>query len=86
MARATLTAMMAASGPSSTATSRPPTAWAVVPSGMGTLSIITRKQKAAPMAIRGTSRRLTFFLTRRAETVQTGTMAAAPTAQVCGLR
>ncbi len=44
MARATLTAITAAHGPSMTATSTPPTAWAVVPSGIGTLNIITRKQ------------------------------------------
>ncbi len=86
MASATLTAITAASGPSSTAISTPPTACAVVPSGIGTLSIITRKQKAAPMAIRGTSRCLTFFLTRRADTTHTGTMAAPATAQVWGLR
>ena len=51
---ATLTAITAAHGPSSTATSTPPTAWAVVPSGIGTLNIITRKQTAASTARVGT--------------------------------
>ena len=41
--RATLTAMTAAQGPSRMAMSTAPTAWAVVPSGIGTFSIITRK-------------------------------------------
>ena len=44
MAKAEVTATTAAHGPRSTATSTPPTACAVVPSGMGTLNIITRKQ------------------------------------------
>ena len=41
---AVLTATTAAHGPSTTATSTAPTACAVVPSGIGTLNIITRKQ------------------------------------------
>ena len=49
-----LTAITAAHGPSSTATRTAPTAWAVVPSGIGTLNIITRKQYAAPTARSGT--------------------------------
>ena len=31
-----------------------PTAWAVVPSGIGTLNIMTRKLNAAPTATSGT--------------------------------
>ena len=42
--KAVLTAMTAAHGPNSTATSTAPTACAVVPLGIGTLNIITRKQ------------------------------------------
>ena len=49
-----LTAITAAHGPSSTATSTAPTACAVVPSGIGTLNIITRKLYAAPSASSGT--------------------------------
>ena len=49
-----LTAITAAHGPSSTAMSTAPTAWAVVPSGIGMLNIITRKQYAAPTASSGT--------------------------------
>ena len=64
----------------------PPTAWAVVPSGIGTFNIITRKQNDAPMASSGTSRCLTVRLTWRAETTHTGTITAPITAQVCGLR
>ena len=41
---AMLTAITAAHGPSTTAISTAPTACAVVPSGIGTLSIITRNE------------------------------------------
>lgn len=44
ISNATLTAITAAHGPSSTAIRTAPTAWAVVPSGIGTLNIITMKQ------------------------------------------
>ena len=54
IASAELTATTAAHGPRSTAISTPPTACAVVPSGIGTLNIITRKQYAAPIASSGT--------------------------------
>ena len=54
IANAELTATTAAHGPSNTATSTAPTACAVVPSGIGTLNIITRKQYAAPIASSGT--------------------------------
>ena len=66
IASAMLTAITAAQGPSSTATSTPPTACAVVPSGIGTLNIITRKQYAAPIASSGTYRFFTTLRTRRA--------------------
>ena len=51
---AMLTATTAAHGPSTTAMSTPPTACAVVPSGIGTLNIITMKLYAAPIATSGT--------------------------------
>ena len=86
MANATLTAITAAHGPSSTATNTAPTACAVVPSGTGTLNIITRKQYAAPSASSGTERVLTTLRTRRAATTQNGAAAPYITAQVWGLR
>src|SRR3954447_1990420 len=86
ISRAVLTAMTAAHGPSRQATKTPPTAWAVVPSGIGTLNIITRKQYAAPMATSGTYRLLTTLRTRRPATTQKGADAAYRTPQVWGLR
>ncbi len=49
-----LTAITAAQGPSTIAMMVAPTACAVVPSGIGTFSIMIRKLKAAPIARRGT--------------------------------
>ena len=86
MARATVTATTAAHGPSRTAMRTAPTACAVVPSGTGTLSSITRKLNEAAMASRGTWRWVTTRRTREAPAAHTGTMAAPMTAQVCGLR
>ena len=48
----------------------PPTAWAVVPSGIGTLNIITRKLNADRIAGSGTLRVLTTLVTRRVATAQ----------------
>ncbi len=62
------------------------TAWAVVPSGMGTLNIMMRKLNADPIAMSGTDRAFTTLPTRRPATTQAGTMAAPKTAQVSGLR
>src|SRR5439155_14278230 len=50
MSSAADTATQAAHGPSSTAISPAPTACAVVPSGIGTLNIMTAKENAAPSA------------------------------------
>ena len=86
MKSATLTAMQAAQGPSSAATRVPPTAWPVVPPGRGTLNIMMRKEKAAPMPRSGICARETSACTFRTETAQTGTIAAPMTAQVAGLR
>src|SRR3954449_13066503 len=86
MNSATLTAITAAHGPRTTATSTAPTACAVVPSGTGTLNIITRKQYAAPSASSGTVRLFTTFLTRCPAVYQTGTIAAPKVAHVAGLR
>ena len=57
-----------------------------MPSGIGTLNIITRKQYAAPSASSGTNRVLTTRRTRRAATAQNGTATPYMTAHVCGLR
>ena len=54
MASAIDTAITAAHGPRITAINTAPTAWAVVPSGIGTLSIMTRNEYAAPIARKGT--------------------------------
>src|ERR1700748_3171475 len=81
---AVLTEMVAAHGPSSTAISTAPTAWAVVPSGIGTLNIITRNEYAAPTAISGAYRLFTTRRARRAAVAQTGTIATASVAQVVG--
>ena len=78
--------MVAAQGPKRTAMSTPPTAWAVVPSGMGTLNSITRNAKAAQIASRGTSLFLTTLRTFLVAVYQAGSIAAAITASVCGLR
>src|SRR3954447_8488272 len=83
---AVLTEIVAAHGPSSTAISTAPTAWAVVPSGIGTLNIITRNEDAAPTAIMGAYRLLTTRRARRAAVAQTGTIAAVSAAHVVGLR
>src|SRR5690242_3074989 len=85
-ASATVTAMTAAQGPSSIATSAPPTACAVVPSGIGTLNIMIKKQTAASTASVGTFLVLTRFLTLTAAVATNGTAMTAPTAQVDGLR
>jgi hypothetical protein len=54
MTRAMLTAITAAQGPNMIATSAPPTACAVVPSGTGMLNIMIRKLNAAAAATSGT--------------------------------
>ena len=85
-ASATLTAITAAQGPNSTATSAPPTACAVVPSGIGTLNIMTRKHTAESSARVGACLVLTTFLTWLAASATTGTATTNPATQVCGLR
>ena len=67
-----LTAITAAHGPSTIAISTAPTACAVVPSGIGTLNIITRKLYAAPIATSGTYRLFTIFFTLRPAVTHTG--------------
>src|SRR5208337_5343614 len=86
MARAMVTQIMVAHGPSTTASSPPPTAWAEVPPGMGTLYIIMVKEKAAPMAIKGTYLDLSQFLTFRAAATQAGIMTRPKLTQVEGLK
>src|SRR5258705_9779569 len=86
IASATETATTAAHGPSSTATSTAPTACAVVPSGTGTLNIITQKQYAAASATSGAYRSATTLRMRRPAVNHTGVIAPAATAHVLGLR
>src|SRR5215471_17813454 len=83
---AMLMAITAAHGPNTIASNTAPTAWAVVPSGIGTLNIITRNAYAAPRARSGTNRLFTIFFTRRLAVSQTGTIAVPNVAQVSGLR
>src|SRR5579862_395271 len=83
---AVLTAITAAQGPSTTAIRTAPTACAVVPSGIGTLNIITRNAYAAPSASSGTKRFFTIFFTRRVAVTHTGTIATPNVPQVSGLR
>src|SRR6266487_3295145 len=73
---ATDTAMTAAQGPRATAMSTPPTACAVVPSGIGMLNIMMRKLSAARIARVGTLRVLTTRDTRRAAIAQVGNATA----------
>ena len=86
IARATLTATTAAQGPRRIAMSTAPTACAVVPSGIGTLNIITKKLYAAPSASSGTERLVTTLRTRLPAVVHTGTIAAPITPHVWGDR
>src|ERR1700742_3906591 len=76
ISRAMLTAMTAAHGPRRTAMSTPPTACAVVPSGIGTLNIITRNESAEKTASIGTLRVLTTLLTRLLAIAHVGTATA----------
>jgi len=57
-----------------------------VPSGIGTLNIITRKHTADSIASRGTRRVVTTFFTRAEATATIGTATAYPTAHVAGDR
>src|SRR5260221_12150450 len=86
IARATLTATTAAHGPSRIAINTAPTACAVVPSGIGTLNIITTKLYAAPSASNGTERLVTTLRTRFPAVAHTGTIDAPSTPHVAGLR
>jgi hypothetical protein len=62
--RAVLTAITAAHGPNTTAMRVPPTPWAVVPPGTGTLNIMIVKLSAEKIASSGTVRLLRTFFTR----------------------
>ena len=83
---ATDTAMQAASGPKSRATSAPPTAWPVVPPGSGTLNIMSRNENAAQMPRNETCSRESARRTWRTQWAQMGTIATAATASVWGER
>ena len=64
MTSATLTAITAAHGPRTIATSVPPTPWAVVPPGTGTLNIMIVKLSAEKIARSGIVRLFRTVLTR----------------------
>ena len=68
------------------AISVPPTACPVVPPGSGTLNIIPRNEKAAPIPRSGIFAFGISFLTLLIEYPHAGTMAAVITAQVDGLK
>ena len=74
MISAALTTMIAAHGPSTIATSVPPTPCAVVPPGTGTLNIMIVKHSAAKMASSGTVRLSRTFLTFWVAMAHTGTV------------
>ena len=78
--------MAAASGPSSSAMSAPPTAWPVVPPGSGTLNIMSKKENAAQMPRKAICSRSSVARTFLMQWTQTGTIATAMTASVCGDR
>ena len=83
---AVLTAITAAHGPSTTAISVPPIAWAVVPPGTGTLNIMTVKLNAEKIASSGTVRLLRTFLTFCVATAQAGTVTMAIPRDTAGAR
>ena len=86
MTRAVLTATTAAHGPRTIAMSVPPTPWAVVPPGTGTLNIMIVKLRAAKIARSGTVRLSRTFWTRRPATAQAGTVATLMPTETIGLR
>ena len=83
---ATETANMAAQGPKIMAITAEPTAWPVVPPGMGKLNIIIINEKAAAIPRYGTLRAetssLTFLTAMAADTTNTPNNGI----YVCGLR
>ena len=84
--RAVLTAIQAAHGPRTTAISVPPTPWAVVPPGTGTLNIMIVKLSAEKIASSGTVRLFRTFLTFWVATAQVGTVATARPIDTAGAR
>src|SRR5579862_4720029 len=84
MASAEATPMMAADGPSSTASSAAPTGWTVVPPGAGKLNIMMAKQNAAPMESRGTWRVESVLRRFRPAVSHTGRMAPKAAIEVDG--
>jgi hypothetical protein len=86
MISATEVVRTAAQGPSTIATSVPPTPCAVVPPGTGTLNIMMANWNAANMESSGTVRPRRILPTRETETAQNGVAAAYITPEVAGLR
>jgi hypothetical protein len=74
--KATVTAIQAAHGPSRIAAKTAPTACPVVPPGIGTLSIIITKLKAAAIAKSGTCLAFKVFLTIFEATTHIGSIKA----------
>ena len=66
--------------------SAPPTAWPVVPPGSGTLNIMSKKENAAQMPRKAMCSRSSVARTFLMQWTQTGTIATAMTASVCGDR
>jgi hypothetical protein len=83
---ATLIPMTAADGPTTIAISVPPTAWAVVPPGIGTLNIISTKQKTDRIARRGIVRPDSARCTRALAMAQAGTVTAPVPSEKTGPR
>ena len=79
-------AMVAISGPRMMAASAPPTAWAVVPPGIGTLNIMMINEKAAIKAIKGTFLADIFSRNFRTPMTQNGRTIMNMMIEVSGLR
>ena len=85
MISATLTAMTAAQGPRTIATSVPPTPWAVVPPGTGMLNIMIVKLNAEKIASSGTVRLFRTALTRCVAIAHAGTVTTPMPSEKIGL-
>src|SRR5665648_471083 len=84
--RAVETPIMAAQGPRRIAKSVPPTACAVVPSGIGTLNIIIVKEKAAPIESNGMFLAFSVPDAFLADAIAKAPLTIPRITSVCGLR
>jgi hypothetical protein len=78
--------IMAAQGPTKTARSVEPNAWAVVPPTAGMLNICIAKQNAAPMESSGTCLDVRSFAVFLTPTIQKGIINPYATSSVAGLK